>query len=317
MIRTSVCAVTLSMLAGSAFAQCSGAQAQAEHTPRLRAASFTVEHEAGNVVEVAKGAGSFKTLVAAIEAAGLAGTLGGEGPFTVFAPSDEAFARLPAGTVEMLLKPENKAKLVSILTYHVVPANVPAKSVRTMPSPTVGGQRLDVVVKDGKVMVDGANVVKADVMASNGVIHAIDRVLMPADKNLLQTASAAGNFKTLATLIEKAGLGETLAGPGPFTVFAPTDEAFAKLPKETVESLLKPENKAQLAKILTFHVVQGRTYSDSVASKGWRASTVQGGELTSKETKSGWSVAGSGITATDIDASNGVIHVIDTVMMPK
>ncbi|MCE7975321.1 MAG: fasciclin domain-containing protein [Leptolyngbya sp. PLA1] len=317
MIRTSVCAVTLSMLAGTAFAQCGGAQAQAEQTPRLRAASFAAEHEVGTVVEVAKSAGSFNTLVAAIEAAGLAGTLSGDGPFTVFAPTDEAFAKLPAGTVESLLKPENKAKLVSILTYHVVPANVPAKSVRTMPAPTVGGQRLDVVAKDGKVTVDGANVVKTDVMAKNGVIHVIDRVLMPADKNLVQTAVAAGSFKTLAMLIEKAGLADTLSGPGPFTVFAPTDEAFAKLPKETVESLLKPENKAQLAKILTFHVVQGRTYSDAVASKGWRASTVQGGELTSKETKGAWSVAGSGITATDIDASNGVIHVIDTVMMPK
>lgn len=317
MIRTSVCAVTLSMLAGSAFAQCAGTQAQADQTPRLSAASFTPERRAGTVVEVAKSAGSFKTLVAAIEAAGLAGTLSGEGPFTVFAPTDEAFAKLPEGTVEALLKPENKAKLVSILTYHVVPANVPAKSVRTMPAPTVGGQRLDVVAKDGKVTVDGANVVKTDVMATNGVIHVIDRVLMPADKNLLQTATAAGSFKTLAMLIEKAGLTETLSGPGPFTVFAPTDEAFAKLPKETVESLLKPENKAQLAKILTFHVVPGRTYSDSVASKAWRASTVQGGELTSKESKAGWSVAGAGIAATDIDASNGVIHVIDTVMMPK
>jgi len=134
---------------------------------------------AGDIVAVAAGAGNFKTLVAAIQAAGLVETLQGKGPFTVFAPTDEAFAKLPAGTVESLLKPENKAKLVSILTYHVVPGKVMAADVKTMKAKTVNGQELSIKVEDGKVTVDNAKVVKTDVAAKNGVIHVIDTVVLP------------------------------------------------------------------------------------------------------------------------------------------
>ena len=128
---------------------------------------------------VASGAGSFNTLVAAVKAAGLVETLQGTGPFTVFAPTDEAFAKLPKGTVENLLKPENKEKLVAILTYHVVSGKVMAADVKTMKAKTVNGQSLDVKVADGAVTVDNAKVVKTDVAASNGVIHVIDTVVMP------------------------------------------------------------------------------------------------------------------------------------------
>jgi uncharacterized surface protein with fasciclin (FAS1) repeats len=132
-----------------------------------------------NIVEVATSAGNFKTLVAAISAAGLAETLSGPGPFTVFAPTDEAFAKLPAGTVEDLLKPENKAKLVAILTYHVLPGKVVAANVKTSSPKTVNGKELEIIVKGGKVTVGGANVIATDVAASNGVIHAIDAVVLP------------------------------------------------------------------------------------------------------------------------------------------
>ena len=133
----------------------------------------------GDIVAVASGAGSFNTLVAAVKAAGLVETLQGKGPFTVFAPTDEAFAKLPAGTVENLLKPENKAKLVAILTYHVVPGKVMAADVKTMKAKTVNGQELSIKVAGGKVTVDNANVIKTDVAASNGVIHVIDTVVLP------------------------------------------------------------------------------------------------------------------------------------------
>jgi uncharacterized surface protein with fasciclin (FAS1) repeats len=132
-----------------------------------------------NIVEVASGAGTFKTLVAAVTAAGLAETLSGPGPFTVFAPTDEAFAKLPAGTVEDLLKPENKDKLVAILTYHVVPGKVLAADVTTSSPKTVNGKELEIIVKDGKVTVGGATVIATDVAASNGVIHVIDAVVLP------------------------------------------------------------------------------------------------------------------------------------------
>ena len=133
----------------------------------------------GDIVVVASGAGSFKTLVAAVKAAGLVETLQGKGPFTVFAPTDEAFAKLPPGTVEDLLKPENKEKLVAILTYHVVPGKVMAADVKTMMAKTVNGKELSITVVDGKVMVNTAKVIKTDVAASNGVIHVIDTVLIP------------------------------------------------------------------------------------------------------------------------------------------
>ena len=136
---------------------------------------------AKDIVDTAASAGSFKTLVAAIEAAGLEETLKGPGPFTVFAPNDEAFAKLPAGTVETLLKPENKDKLVQILTYHVVPGKVMSDDIagKTAEAKTVEGSTLEVDASGGDVMVDEARVVQADIAADNGVIHVIDTVVMP------------------------------------------------------------------------------------------------------------------------------------------
>ena len=133
----------------------------------------------GDIVDVAVSAGNFNTLVAAVKAAGLVDVLKSDGPFTVFAPTDDAFAALPAGTVESLLKPENKDKLIAILTYHVVPAKVMAADVKTMAAPTVNGETANIVVKNGKVTIEGANVIATDVKASNGVIHVIDAVIMP------------------------------------------------------------------------------------------------------------------------------------------
>ena len=132
-----------------------------------------------DLVAVAGGADNFKTLVAAIKAAGLVETLQGKGPFTVFAPTDAAFAKLPAGTVENLLKPENKEKLVAILTYHVLSGKVMAADVKTMEAKTVQGQSVDIIVADAGVTVNGAKVLKTDVLAENGVIHVIDAVILP------------------------------------------------------------------------------------------------------------------------------------------
>ena len=135
--------------------------------------------ESQDIVAFAASAGSFNTLVAAIKAAGLVETLQGTGPFTVFAATDEAFAKLPAGTVESLLKPENKQKLIAILTYHVVPGKIMAADVKTMQVKTVNGQSLSIVVGKDGVTINNAKVVITDVATSNGVIHAIDTVLLP------------------------------------------------------------------------------------------------------------------------------------------
>ena len=136
--------------------------------------------EKKDIVDTAVAAGSFKTLVAAVKAADLVDTLKGKGPFTVFAPTDEAFAKLPAGTLESLLKPENKKKLIAVLTYHVVPGKVMAKDVvKLTEAKTVQGSSVKIAVKEGKVRVDNANVVKTDIETSNGVIHVIDAVILP------------------------------------------------------------------------------------------------------------------------------------------
>ena len=292
-ISLSVVAGLVSM-AGVAWGQCSYASKQAKSDCGDKgAAVMTVNNNAtGDIVQVASANGNFKTLVAAVQAAGLVDALKGPGPFTVFAPTDEAFAKLPKGTIENLLKPENKATLAAILTYHVVPGNVLAKDVKTGSVATLNGQRVDLKLGEGKVTIDNATVTATDVAATNGVIHVIDTVILPSDKSIVGTAIANGNFKTLARLLEAADLVGALEGTGPFTVFAPTDAAFAKLPKETLDSLLKPENKSKLAAILTYHVVPGRVFSD-VAAKG------------------------ATVTAADIDTTNGVIHVIDTVILPK
>lgn len=270
-----------------------------------------------DIVDTAVAAGQFKTLAAAVQAAGLVDALKGEGPLTVFAPTDEAFAKLPAGTVETLLKPENKQKLIDILTYHVVKGRVPASKVVDLTgAKTLNGQLADIKVANGKVTVDGANVVKTDIDCSNGVIHVIDSVILPASDNLVAVADKAGSFKTLLAAAKAAGLVEAVTGEGPLTVFAPTDEAFAKLPAGTVETLLKPENKEKLADILKYHVVEGRIYSTDALAAG-EATTLQGGSVKITKTASGAKVNDANLVATDIDASNGVIHVIDSVILPQ
>ena len=152
---------------------------KAEH-PKAEHPKAEHPNATGDIVAVASGAGNLKMFVTAIKAAGLVETLQGEGPFTVFAPTDDAFAKLPAAMLENLLKPENKEMLVAILTYHVVPGKVAAADVKTMMVKTVNGQELSIKVEKGIVTMDEARIIKADLAAGNGVIHAIDAVLLPA-----------------------------------------------------------------------------------------------------------------------------------------
>lgn len=270
-----------------------------------------------DIVDTAVAAGAFKTLAAALGAANLVETLKGKGPFTVFAPTDAAFAKLPKGTVETLLKKKNLGTLTSILTYHVVAGNMPAKMVLKQGGlVTLNGQRAALAMdKMSKPSIGGAKIITTDIQCSNGVIHVIDAVMMPTSGNIVEVASKAGSFKTLIAAAKAAGLVGVLTGKGPFTVLAPTDAAFAKLPAGTVEMLLKPENKAKLAKILTYHVVAGRAFAADVA-KATSVKSVEGSAI--KITAKGGKVMANNATivATDINASNGVVHVIDQVILP-
>ncbi len=314
---------TLGVAASGAFAgECSAAKTAsndcgADSGVRVIEAANQYRAKEKDIVETAVDAGSFKTLATALKTANLVDDLKMEGPFTVFAPTDEAFANLPDGALESLLRPENRDTLIAILKHHVVAGKVPASQVVDLSNATtLTGQRIDITVEDGAVMVDEANVIKTDVTASNGVIHVIDRVLLPASADIVETASSAGQFTTLTAALEAGGLVEALQGEGPFTVFAPTDAAFNKLPAGTVESLLKPENREKLVAVLTYHVVPGRVYSDQAADAR-AAKTLQGQKVRFTLDRDRLRINGVDIVAADIEASNGVIHVIDEVILPE
>jgi uncharacterized surface protein with fasciclin (FAS1) repeats len=268
--------------------------------------------------------------VAALDAAGLVDTLAGEGEFTVFAPTDDAFAALPEGTVESLLEDPSGA-LTDILLYHVAEGVVPAATVVTLESATtIQGEPVSIQVVDGEVILnDSAKVIITDIEASNGIIHVIDAVILPpsmvaeaeseemmASKSIAEIAVEDGRFTTLVAALEAAGLVETLSGEGEFTVFAPVDDAFAALPEGTVESLLQDPQGA-LSNVLLYHVVDGTVKADDVVGLD-AAPSLQGENITV-------AVDGDGqvflngtvkVLVTDIVASNGIIHVIDGVLLP-
>jgi len=261
------------------------------------------------IVETAVEAGIFTTLVKAVQEAGLVEALSGPGPLTVFAPTDEAFAEIPAETLNALL--QDKEKLTAVLTYHVVAGNLlGAQVMRKNSIITLHGGALSVDVSDG-IKVDDANIIETDIRTSNGRIHVIDKVLMP--KNIVETAVGAGIFNTLVTAVQEAGLVEVLSGPGPFTVFAPTDAAFAKVPASVLNELLA--DKEQLTQVLTYHVVPGKLMAEDVLAMD-KIKTVQGNEITVNYDCSGVMVDNALVINTDIVTSNGVIHVIDGVILP-
>jgi len=264
----------------------------------------------GNIVETAVRDGRFSTLAAALQAANLVEALQGEGPFTVFAPTDEAFAKLPEGTVEALLG--DIPALSNILLYHVVEGSVKAADVAGLSNAdTLAGSKLNIKIEGEKVMINDAQVIIADIVTTNGVIHVIDTVLIPRD--IVDTALADGRFTTLAAALEAAGLAETLKGEGPFTVFAPTDEAFAKLPEGTVEALLG--DIPALSNILLYHVVSGEVFSADVVNLE-SAPTAQGQPVSIKVEDGKVFINESQVIIADIAATNGVIHVIDSVLLP-
>lgn len=263
-----------------------------------------------NIVEIAAGNPDFSTLVAAVTAAGLDDDLAGAGPFTVFAPTNAAFAALPAGTVEALLA--DIPALTKILLYHVVAGDLEASAVVTRASLTsLLGPEIPVEVEGSTVRVAGATITATDIQASNGVIHVIDAVIQPP--TIVDLAVANGNFDTLVAALGAANLVDTLAGPGPFTVFAPTDAAFDALPAGTVEALLA--DIPELTKILTYHVVSGSLLAADVVAES-SLTSLAGPELPISVEGNAVRIAGALITITDIKAANGVIHVIDAVMLP-
>ncbi len=298
----------------------------------------------GTIVDVAAGTDGFSTLVAAVQAAGLVDTLNSDGPFTVFAPTDDAFAAALESlgiTADELLADTDT--LTSILTYHVIAGEVPSSDVVTLDGQsveTVNGATVDITVDGDTVMVNDATVTAVDVEASNGVIHVIDTVLLPpADDEMTEdgmseegmteddmsesativdVAVEAGIFSTLVAAVQAAGLVDTLNSDGPFTVFAPTDDAFAAALESlgiTADELLADTDT--LTSILTYHVIAGEVpSSDVVTLDGQSVETVNGATVDITVDGDTVMVNDATVTAVDVEASNGVIHLIDTVLLP-
>lgn len=294
----------------------------------LHAVDKVVLPQSQNLVQIAQGLPDFSILVNAVVAAGLVDTLSGPGPFTVFAPTNAAFAALLAElgvTAEQLLA--DRALLTQVLTYHVVPGRVLAADIRNgQQADTVQGQVFTLGTTGGVGITDArgrqARVVATDVAASNGVLHVIDRVILPQTRNIVEIAAGIGDFSILVEAVQAAGLADTLGG-GEFTVFAPTNAAFAALLHElriTKAQLLA--NRSLLTQVLTYHVLPGTVLARDVPAGSTAVTTVQGERFTL--TRSGASLhirdarhRGANVTATDVQASNGVIHVMDRVILPR
>ena len=278
-----------------------------------------------NIVETAKADPKLSILVEAVVAADLATTLSGPGPFTVFAPSNDAFAALltELGLTKAQLLAD-KPLLTAVLTYHVLPARVLASGVPLGKAVTTvqGGIFKVDAVGAGLVITDGrnrtSNITATNLLTSNGVVHVIDKVLLPADKTIVATAVATPSLSILVEAVIAANLVDTLSGPGPFTVFAPTDAAFAALLTElgvTKAALLA--DTALLTKVLTYHVVPGRVLKADVPV-GQPITTVEGDTfsidaslaITDQRSRK------ANIIATDVLTSNGVVHLVDKVILP-
>jgi transforming growth factor-beta-induced protein len=266
-----------------------------------------IDPDQNDVVDTAIEAG-FSTLVTAVQAAGLENVLRGSGPFTIFAPTNQAFQNLPSGVLDGLLADTDA--LTSVLLYHVVEGRILASDLTDGQIVTsIDGRPFRITLGSG-AQVNGAGIVTTDVEATNGVIHVIDAVLIPVGDNVDTAVSA--EFNTLVAAVQAAGLEDVLRGEGPFTIFAPTEEAFAALPAGTLEALLA--DPSALASILTYHVIPGRVFASDLQD-GLQVNTVEGSPVTFSLTGSAM-VNDAQITATDILTSNGVIHVIDTVLIP-
>ena len=269
-----------------------------------------------NILETALANGSFTTLTTALAKANLLELVQGDKPITVFAPTDAAFAQIPEETLASLLLPENRSGLATVLGFHVVAGRLDATAVSARRQlDTLSGQRLSIAVEDGAVSVGGAVVISADIACSNGIIHVIDTVMMPSIDDIPTALANDGRFSTLVDLVTRAELVDVLGGDGPFTLFAPTDEAFAALPAETVADLTQEAARDRLRKVLTYHAVSGRVFAREAATAE-KTAAVSGDTLFFGFRDGRLTVENAVITQTDLQTRNGVIHVIDKVLIP-
>ncbi len=273
--------------------------------------------EDNNIVEVAQEAGSFSTLIEAAQKAGLADFLSTESGLTVFAPTDDAFAALLSDLNLSGLDDLDAATLAGILTYHVVggvaySGDLSTGYYSTLASYSDNNLSMFINLEDGVKINKDVSVTTADVEASNGVIHVVDKVILPP--SVVSIAMANENFSTLVAAVAKAGLVEALEGDGPFTVFAPTNDAFDALFSELGVSGVEDLTAEQLTPILTYHVVSGNVLSGALSNGP--VETLNTGNSITVDLSGGVKIDDSSVIAADIQGANGVVHVIDKVLLP-
>ena len=279
----------------------------------------------GTITSIVSNSPDFTILKAAVVKAGLATTLDGAGPFTVFAPTNDAF--MASGINMATINSLSAEALKGILLYHTLGAKVVAKDVPAGPNAkvaTVGGSDIFLTKNDKGVFVNGINVTNADIMASNGVIHTISMVLMPPSGNIVEVAIATPDFSYLVAAVLRASQGttnvaEVLSGAGPFTLFAPTNAAFKAAGFATIDAINQADPNT-LASILTYHVIAGRIFSSDL-SNGLMPKTLNGGTVTidlsnGAAVKGKTNASASKITSANLVTTNGVIHTVDQVLLP-
>ena len=281
-----------------------------------------------SIYDIADNAPDFSTLVQAVNAADLDDTLSSPGTYTIFAPTNEAFEKLPSSTLKKLLNPMYKPQLTDLLLYHALGDEVLSSDLSDGEATTLNGDEITITLNPPRINQKSKIILEDglyDIEASNGVIHAIDTLLTPTsyNQNIVDIAdSDTDNFSTLLLAAKKAGLVDELTGDGPFTLFAPTNDAFDKLPPGTLDDLLLPANKKTLQDILLYHVVPGNIVSSELSSKSASLPTLLNGQSITVEKvgkriyANGHKRKGAKVIDVDIIASNGVIHVIDKVLLP-
>ncbi|KAI8512351.1 hypothetical protein Bbelb_089900 [Branchiostoma belcheri] len=272
---------------------------------------------AKTVVNVLQDLGTENTLIALVQKAGLVSALEGKGPFTVFAPSDAAFAALPKELVKTL--EANVTLLTEVLEFHVAPGTALSTDLKNnLLVPSLAGPKIRINIYDTSeptvITAEGAPVTSPDHTASNGVVHVIGQVMFPVPMGtVVDIAVGDKDFSTLVTAVSKAGLVATLSGDGPFTVFAPTNEAFSKLPAGVLDGLLK--NVTALTNVLTYHVLSGAYYLPGLRN-GDMLKTLEGGNVTIKNSKDAAAMVNNATIIAQLAESNGVLMLIDTVLIP-
>jgi|GEM_PF-233629 len=300
---------------------------------------YGIEVDAGaDFVDNFKKVSSLSKLLAATDAAGLTETLRG-GPYTVFAPDNDAFNKLPSNTLDNLLKPENKKQLTDILTNHIIAGAYRLEDLQNdQELTTLNGAKLKVVKNNSEIKIGSSKVLVSNVVQKNGVAYVIDTVLIPetqgvkvsnvggvsvsSEKDFAENLALIPTLSTVAAAVEAGGLSSTIKNEGPFTIFVPTNSAFSKLPSGvTVENLLKPENRSQLISILTYHVIPGKLMATDLKD-GDEITTLSGAKLKVKISGSKVSLTGGtagnvvNVEVADVLQKNGVAHIIDGVLLP-